>query len=198
MYTIGGGRVLESSDEKLRPFKDDVLMKLLEKEAAFSDRYAAIEVSLKQLGDRAVTLQELSVATKQPLPAIEPAVKQFEEVGKLVKFDPNRFMHLDAFEGTIQRLKGALEHYHAKNPLRAGHDMLVFRNDSKLAEDVFRRAVGELTKRGVIAVENDKARLASFSIKLSREDSEAAAEVETLVREMKFATPRVEGEHDGL
>ncbi len=192
MYTIGGGRVLESSDEKVKRFKDDILMKLVEKEAAFSDQYAGIEVSLKQLGDRAVNLQDLSLVVKQPQQAIEPAVKQFDAAGRLVRFEPNRFMHVDAFEGTMQRLKGMVEQFHAKNPLRAGFDLLPFRNESKIAEDIFRRAVEELVKRGVLAIENDKARLAGFGVKLSREDTEAAVDVETLVRDTKFNTPRLD------
>lgn len=192
MYTIGGGRVLESSDEKLKPFKDDVLMRLVEKEASISDRYGAIEFALKQLGDKPATLQDLSVAAKQPVPAVEPAVKQFDAAGKLLKLDGGRFMHVDAFEGTMQRLKGMVEQFHAKNPLRAGLEMLVFRTSAKLSEDVFRRAVDELVKRQVLAVENDKARLATFAVKLSREDAEAAAEVERAVREARFSTPRVD------
>ncbi len=192
MYTIGGGRVIDSSDEKLKRFKDETLMNLVEKEAALSDKYAAIEVSLKQLGDRAVTIQDLSVATKQPVAALEPAVKQFETAGRLVRFDSNRFMHVDAFEGTMQRLKGMLEQFHAKNPLRAGYEMLPFKNTSKLADDVFRKGLDELVKRGVAAIENDRARLATFGVKLSREDAEAATEVELVLQSTKFQTPRLE------
>jgi len=192
MYTIGGGRVLESGDEKVKRFKDDILMKLVEKEAAISDQYGAIEVALKGLGDKPATIHDLSVAAKQPPPSIEPAVKQFETAGKLLKFEGARFMHVDAFEGTMQRLKGMIEQYHAKNALKAGIDMLVLRNESKLGEEVFRRAVEELVKRTVVAVENDKARLATFSVKLSREDTEAAVDVETIIRDTKFGTPRLE------
>ncbi|MBI2930495.1 MAG: selenocysteine-specific translation elongation factor [Planctomycetes bacterium] len=195
MYTIGGGRVLEASDGKIKRFKDEILMKLVEKEAAISDQHAAVEVVLKQQGDRAVTLADLSVATQQPPAAIEPAVKQFEAAGKLVKFDGNRFMHADAFEGTMQRLKGMINQFHVKHPLRAGWDMLVFRTESKLGEDVFRRASEELVKRGVLAIENNKARAASFSVRLSREDADAAAEVERLVRETAFNTPRLDEIH---
>jgi selenocysteine-specific elongation factor len=192
MYTIGGGRVLESSDEKLKRFKDDILVKLVAKESAISDRYGGIEVALKGLGDKPASLHDLSVAAKQPPPTIEPAVKQFDAAGKLVKYDGGRFQHIDAFEATMQRLKGMVEQYHAKNPLRAGIDMLVLRNESKLAEEVFRRATAELAKRAVIAIENDKARLAGFGVKLSREDTDAAVDVETLVRDTKFNTPRVD------
>ncbi len=119
-------------------------------------------------------------------------MKQFETAGKLVKFEPNRFMHVDAFEGTMQKLKGMIEQFHAKNALRAGHELLPFKNASKLSDDLFRRALDELVKRGVLAIENDRARLASFSIRLSREDTEAATEVEIFLGTTKFQTPRLD------
>jgi selenocysteine-specific elongation factor len=191
-YTIGGGRILDASDHKLRPFKDENLMRLVEKEASISSRFSALEFALKEMGRRPVDLKEFSVAAKAPADQVEAAVKQFEASGKLVRFDAGRFMHADALEATLQFLKTSVETFHQRNPLRAGLDLLVLRTEAKLEEALFRRALDELVRRGVLAVENSKARLAGFAVKLSREDQEAATEVERSVRTGKFATPRLE------
>ncbi|MBI4566638.1 MAG: selenocysteine-specific translation elongation factor [Planctomycetes bacterium] len=191
-YTIGGGRVLDSSDQKLKPFKDENLMKLVEKEAAISNRFSALEFALKEMGPRAVDLKEFAVAAQAPVESAEAAMRQFEASGKLLRFDGGRFMHVDAFEATMQFLKTRIEAFHQKNPLRAGLDLLILRMESKLEETLFRRAMDELVRRGVLAVENDKARLAGFTVKLSREDAEAAAEVERVLLQSKFATPRID------
>jgi len=192
MYTIGGGRILESSDEKLKPFKDEVLMRLVEKEASISDRFGSLEFALKEMGRMAVDLKEFSKAAKAPADQVEAAVAQFEAAGKLVRFDGGRFMHADAVEATMQFLRNQVETYHKRNPLRAGFDLLVLRNESKLEEALYRRSLDELVRRGVLAVENGKARLSEFAVKLSREDAEAAAEVEKALKASKFATPRLE------
>ncbi|HTF57909.1 MAG TPA: SelB C-terminal domain-containing protein, partial [Planctomycetota bacterium] len=191
-YTIGGGRILDASDQKLRPFKDENLMRLVEKEASISNRFSALEFALKEMGRRPVDLKEFSVAAKAPADQVEAAVKQFEAAGKIVRFDAGRFMHADAVEATMQFLKAHVETFHQRNPLRAGIDLLVLRTDSKIEEALFRRSLDELVRRGVFAVENAKARLAGFSMKLSREDGEAAAEVERVLKAGKFATPRID------
>jgi selenocysteine-specific elongation factor len=192
MYTIGGGRVLDAGDEKLRRFKDESLMKLVEKEQTIGDEFQALEFAFKEMGRKSVTLKEVSVAAKAPEATVEKALKRFEAAGKIVRFDGLRFIHVDALEGALHHLKQMVEAFHQKNPLRAGLDLLVFRNESKMEEALFRRALDELAKRGVLAVENDKARLAAFAIKLSREDGDAAAEVERAILQTKFNTPRVE------
>ena len=191
-YTIGGGRVLDASDRKLAPFRDENLMRLVEKEASISDRFGALEFALKEMGRKTVDLKEFSKAAKAPPDQVEAAVAQFEAAGRLVRFDGGRFMHADALEATMQFLRNQVETFHKRNPLRAGLDLLVFRNESKLEEALFRRSIDELVRRGVLAVENAKVRLAEFAVKLSREDAEAAAAVEKALRDTKFATPRIE------
>lgn len=191
-YTIGGGRVLDASDRKLSPFRDENLMRLVDKEASISDRFGALEFTLKEMGRKTIDLKEFSKQAKAPSDQIDAAIAQFEAAGRLARFDGGRFMHLDALEATMQFLRNQVETFHKRNPLRAGIDMLVFRNESKLEEALFKRSLEELSKRGVLAVDNGKARLAEFAVKLSREDAEAAAEVEKALKAARFATPRLE------
>jgi len=191
-YTIGGGRVLDASDRKLSPFRDENLMRLVEKEASISDRFGALEFALKEMGRKAVDLKEFSKQAKAPQDQVEAAVAQFEAAGKLARFDGGRFMHVDALEATMQHIRNLVETFHKRQPLRAGFDLLVLRNETKLEEALFRRSLDELARRGVLAVENGKAKLAGFAVKLSREDTEAAAEVERALRDTKFATPRID------
>ncbi len=192
MYTIGGGRVLDAGDEKLRRFKDESLIRLAEKEQAISDQFGALEFALKEMGRKAVTMKEFCIAAKTPEPTADQALKQFEAAGKVLRFDGNRFMHVDAFEGTIHHVKQLVEAFHQKNPLRAGLELLILRTESKMNEELFRRGIDELVKRGVFIVENDRARLAGHAVKLSTEDTNAAAEVERVVMEGKFNTARLE------
>jgi selenocysteine-specific elongation factor len=191
-YTIGGGRVLDASDRKLAPFRDENLMRLVDKEASISDRFGALEFALKEMGRKTVDLKEFSKEAKAPQDQVEAAIAQFDAAGRLVRFDGGRFIHVDALEATMQFLRNQVETFHKRNPLRAGLDVLVLRTESKLEEALFRRALDELKKRSVLAVENNKARLGDFAVKLSREDSEAAAEVERALMSSKFATPRLD------
>jgi selenocysteine-specific elongation factor len=188
MYTIGGGRILDASDQKLKRLKDEITLKLVEKEQTLTSEQSSIEFALKDAGRRTLNLQELSVAAKMPLAACEEALRALAP--KLVRFEPNRFMHPAAFEATLDHLAVLVEHFHARHPLRAGMDVLVLRNESRLEPALFERALAALVERGTLVLEGEKVRRATFSVKLSREDAECAAEVERLVRETRFNTPR--------
>ncbi len=193
MYTIGGGMILDASDQKLKRLKDEITLKLVEKEQTLSSETSSLEFALKTAGPRTLNLQEISVASKMPVKACEEGLKAID--AKLVRFDPNRFMHQAAFEGTMDHLSVLVENFHIRNPLRAGIEHLVLKNESKLEVPLFDRALKALQEKGTLVHEADKVRRASFQVKLSREDAECAVDVERLVRDTRFNTPRIEELH---
>jgi selenocysteine-specific elongation factor len=188
MYTIGGGRILDASDQKLKRLKDEVTLKLAEKEQSLTGGSSAPELALKDAGRKSLTLQEFSVLAKVPLDAAEATLKGIE--ARLIRFDPNRFMHVAAFEGVLDHLAVLVEGFHIKNPLRAGMEAPALKNESKLEPAVFERALRALAERGTLVHESGKVRRATFAVKLSREDAECSAAVEKAVRDARFNTPR--------
>src|SRR6185295_494605 len=190
MYTIGGGRILDASDQKLKRLKDEVTLKLVEKEQTLSGASSALELALKDAGRKTLNVQELSVAAKIPLKTAEEGLPALE--AKLLRFDPNRFMHTAAFEGVMDHLSVLVENFHIKNPLRAGIEHLVLKNESKLEAPVFERALKTLVERGTLVHEANRVHRATFKVKLSREDTECAAEIEKAIRDTRFNTPRFE------
>jgi selenocysteine-specific elongation factor len=190
MYTIGGGKILDASDQKLKRLKDEITLKLVEKEQTLSGETSALEFALKDAGRKTLNLQELSLAAKMPLKSAGEGLKNLE--AKLVRFDPNRFIHVSAFEGVMDHLAVLVENFHIKNPLRAGIEHLVLKNESKLEVPLFDRALRTLAERGTLVQEAGKVRRGTFKVKLSREDAECAAEIEKAVRDTRFNTPRIE------
>jgi selenocysteine-specific elongation factor len=190
MYTIGGGRILDASDQKLKRLKDEVTLKLVEKEQTLSSGSSSLEFALKEAGRKSLNLQEFALAAKLSPKAAEEGLKALDT--KLVRFEPNRFMHAAAFEGVMDHLAVLVENFHIKNPLRAAIDHLVLKNESKLEVPVFDRALKTLVERGTLVHEGDKVRRATFKVKLSKEDSECSGEIERIVRETRFNTPRIE------
>jgi selenocysteine-specific elongation factor len=189
-YTIGGGRILDASDQKLKRLKDEVTLKLVEKEQTLAGGGSALELALKDAGHRSLNVQEIAVAAKLPVKAVEEGLKAMES--KLLRFDPNRWMHPHAFEGVMDHLSVMVENFHIKNPMRAGLETLVLKNDSKLEVPVFERALKTLVERGTLAVEGDKTSRATFKVKLSKDDADCAGEIERWVKETRFNTPRID------
>jgi selenocysteine-specific elongation factor len=189
-YTIGGGRILDASDQKLKRLKDEVTLKLVEKEQTLAGGGSALELALKDAGRKSLNVQEISVAAKLPAKAVEEGLKAMES--KLLRFDPNRWMHRAAFDGVMDHLAVMVENFHIRNPMRAGMETLVLKNDSKLEVPVFERALKTLVERGTLAVEGDKTRRSTFKVKLSKDDADCAAEIERSVKETRFNTPRID------
>jgi len=188
MYTIGGGTILDTGDQKLKRLKDEITLRLVEKEQGLASEESWVEVALKNAGMKTLNVPDLSVIAKKPPAACEEALKKIES--KLVRFDPNRFLHRAAFEATQDHLAVLVENFHIKNPLRAGMELLPLKNAAKLEAALFDRALAALAERGTVVVENQKVRRSTFAIRLSKEDAEAAAEIERLLRETRFQTPR--------
>ncbi|MEK7863023.1 MAG: EF-Tu/IF-2/RF-3 family GTPase, partial [Chloroflexota bacterium] len=189
MYTIGGGRILDAGDQKLKRLKDEITLKLVEKEQTLTSASSSLEFALKDAGRRTLNLPELSVLAKLPQPACEQGLKLLET--KLQRFDPNRFMHQTAFEGVMDQLAVAVENFHIKQPLRAAMDVLSLKTESKLEPAVFDRALKTLAERGTLSVELGRVRRATFKVKLSKDDAECAAQLERAVKEKRFNTPRI-------
>ena len=190
MYTIGGGKILDASDQKLKRLKDEITMKLVEKEQTLSSETSSLEFALKDAGRKTLNVQELSIAAKMPIKACEEGLKAMG--ARLVRFDPNRFMHAAAFEATMDHVAILVENFHIKNPLRAGIEHLALKNGAKLEAPLFERALKTLVERGTLVHEADKVRRATFAVKVSKDDAECAAEIERALRETRFNTPGAE------
>lgn len=188
MYTIGGGKILDASDQKLRRLRADVVQTLTEKEESLSSEGSRFEIAMKGAGAHTLNMKDLSVLAKMPEKACSESL---EKIGaKLVRFKSNRFMHRAAFEGVMDSLAILVEKYHQENPLRAGMEMPILRNRAQLEQPLLEQALATLRENGTLVLEHDKVRRSSFEIKISPEDRQAMQEVDKLFRETRFATPR--------
>ena len=195
-YTIGGGKILDASDKKLKRMKDEVTLKLAEKEETLSNEQSSLEYALKDAGRRTLNMQDLSKAARMVPKACEEGLKALGD--RILKFDSNRFMHQAAFEKTMDHLSVLVENYHIKNPLRAGIEALALRQASKLEVPLYERALAALVEKGTLATDADKVRRATFAVKMSKEDAECAGAIEQVVRETRFTTPRIDELHERL
>ena len=188
MYTIGGGKILDASDQKLRRLRTEVMQQLEEKEKSLSTEGSQVEIALKNGGPKTVNGKELSVLAKLPEKDCMEALAKIEP--KLVRFKSNRFMHINAFEGVMDSLVVLVEAFHQENPLRAGMEMPSLRNRAKLEQPLLEQALGRLEESGSLHIRNDKVRRSSFQIKISPEENQAKTDLEKLLHQTRFSTPR--------
>ncbi len=190
MYTIGGGRILDASAGKLRRFRDEVGKRLSEKEAALNDPEAALEFYLKDCGHRLVDLKSVAAKARAPLRLIEEPLRTIVESDRVLRAPSGKFVHRETLDTALDLADRQIREFHEKNQLRAGIDRLQLKRITGFDDSFFAVVLEELPKRGKFVVEKEKVRLASFRVELSREDAEAAAEIERVLKETRFSTPR--------
>jgi selenocysteine-specific elongation factor len=69
-------------------------------------------------------------------------------------------------------------------------EMPSLRNRAKLEQPLLEQALGRLEESGSLQIRNDKVRRSSFEIKISPEENQAKKDLEKLLHQTRFATPR--------
>jgi selenocysteine-specific elongation factor len=191
-YTIGGGRVVDVSGQKLKRFKNQVLVRLEEKTETLEDRNAFVEFEIKDQGFKYTDPAEVLKSSKAPAPVVGEVIERLKKENKLLFSPKGKFIHLDTFQKACDEIVLKVEEFHEKNPLRAGFGRLPLKQTMKMDDAIFDRALDELAAKKRIVLENDKARLPEFKPKMSKEDSEIAAVLEKEYKETKLASPKLD------
>jgi selenocysteine-specific elongation factor len=191
-YTIGGGRVVDVSGQKLKRFKNQVLVRLEEKTETLEDRNAFVEFEIKDQGFKYTDTQEVLRSSKAPAQAVQEVVERLKSQNKLLFSPKGKFIHIDTFQKACDEIVLKVEEYHEKNPLRAGIGRLPLKQVMNMEDAIFERALEELGARKRLTVEHDKVHKPEFKPKMSKEDSEIAAQLEREYRDTKLASPKLD------
>lgn len=196
-YTIGGGQVVDVSGQKLKRFQEAVMSRLLEKSTSLEERDGFVEFAIKDLGYRFGEVKDVIVASHAAEEAVRPVIERLKQQGKLRWDARGRFLHVDTLAQGRREIAREVRAFHEKNPLRAGVTrvllrQLLERRGIAMEEAVFELLLGEMVERGELAREGEKYRLPEFRVKMSREDTEIAAELERIYVRAGLQSPRLE------
>ncbi len=191
-YTIGGGRVVDVSGQKLKRFKNQVLVRLEEKTETLEDRDAFVEFDIKDRGFKYTDVPEVLKSSKAPETVVQKVVERLKKEDKLLFSPKGKFIHRDTFQKAADEIVLKIEEFHEKNPLRAGMGRLPLKQTMSFDDAIFERAMTELSANKRVVVENDKVHLPDFKPKMSKEDTEIAAVLEKEYRDTKLASPKLD------
>ncbi|OHB75383.1 MAG: selenocysteine-specific translation elongation factor, partial [Planctomycetes bacterium RBG_16_59_8] len=190
--TIGGGRVLASSNVKRRRFYEETNAMLAECAESLGRGGDQIEFVLKHAGPRMIDQRTAAILAKTPTAETEAAIRALQTAGKIITHPSGKFIHETSFAVAKRRIAEAVGRFHAANPLRLGIDHTSLHQQAGIESDLFTLALGSLVAAGEAIDEHGIVRLASFKVNLDDRDAELAAGVERIFRETKLQTPRRE------
>jgi selenocysteine-specific elongation factor len=195
MWTIGGGRVLGSSDVRRRRKRPEILGELRAAAEGLDRPEARAEAALRRFGEKPASLEAWAVEARETPERIAAMAGPLRAAGALVDLpDSKKVIHADGLARARQLLAAALERYHREQPLRLGLDRPALRAAAGLDPEVFEAALAAALAARAIeesagAGPERIVRLAGFAPRLAHEDEGTTRALEQALREGRFAPP---------
>jgi selenocysteine-specific elongation factor len=153
--TLGGGRILSTSDVRLRRQRPWTLDRLAARREAVDSPDAWAAVILQEAGEP-LSREELAKRTGLQADAVNEALDRLQEAGTVREADGGRLVHRAVIEAAAEGLAEALAAFHADHPLRQGMEEPDLAGATDVPAAVFRAArddllaAGRLERRGAV------------------------------------------------
>ncbi|HUW99852.1 MAG TPA: selenocysteine-specific translation elongation factor [Phycisphaerae bacterium] len=179
--TLGGGRILGTSNRRLRRNRPEVLQALADRLDALDDPAAWCTLCLKESGE-ALDPGALARRALAPEEQVRPILERLCGEGAVVAVG-ERFVHRDVVDAAAGRLRGALEAFHLANPRRAGVAPADLLKEVGLSPAVFDQALERLVAEKAAVRSVAVIALAGRGSRVSAEDQALSDRIEALLRE---------------
>jgi selenocysteine-specific elongation factor len=186
--TLGGGRILDTSNKRLRRGRPWTFEKLTAMRDALDSpvRWAAIH--LKQAGG-AVNAETLARCAKMPLAQAIDALKSLTAKRTARKMPDGKFICCELIERAAGAIVEILEQFHQTNPTRAGMPRADLSARVEAGAGVFKPALEELLADGRIVQADAVLALPGAGTHLSDDDRDLCGRIENLLLQAALAPP---------
>ncbi len=188
--TVGGGVVLEANPDKERRFDAATIARL--KALRTGEAGSVLEQYLvKNRFDARLLAQaakDLALADADAVQMLDALVRTARV--RRLRFESREYLvHEAAYVDAQAALLGVLEKFHHENPFRLGMKRSELRAKAGLSLPLFESLLSELIAAGRLALEEDRVRFATHSLKLGPAEQKHFDRIEALYREAGFMTP---------
>ena len=190
LVTIGGGRVLSTSDIRLRRNRPWTIAALQELSAALGDARAWCQAHLKQAG-RAICAAELAAATHMKLAEVEAMLPGLVERKTVLRAGANHYVHGELVAKLAQRVTAELDEFHAANPHRLGMELADLAAALEAPGELLDLAVAELLQTKAIELSGGVVLLPGKGARLSDRDREVCRQIEQRLQLSRLQPPTV-------
>jgi len=179
--TLGGGRILGTSNRRLRRNRPEVLQALADRRNALDDPAAWCALCLKESGE-AIDTGVLARRALAPEEQVRPLVERLCGEGTVVAVG-TRFVHRDVVDAAAGRLREALEAFHLANSRRAGVAPADLLKEVGLSPAVFDQALERLVAEKAAVRSGAVIALVGRGSRVSAEDQALSDRIKALLRE---------------
>jgi len=191
LITIGGGRVLGTSNMRLRRNRSWTLANLAKRRDALDspDRWCALMLEEAATPLNPAALAKRALMTTEQIAALLPRL--FAE-GIVLETAGHEFVHRHVVEGAERRVIEALEAWYAANPLALGLEEAALPQRLELPRPAVELALARLFERRIIERQGAVIALAGRAVRLSPEEDAFRQRLEDNFQQAGHCPPELE------
>jgi selenocysteine-specific elongation factor len=188
LTTVAGGRVLGTSDLRLRRRRPWTLAALVARRDAIDTPEAWAALHLKEAGD-CLSAAALARRARMPEAQVRRLLERLRDDGIVLDAAAGQVVHRDTVQEAAAGIVRALRDFRAQEPMRLGLEAAALRERVEGSAGVFELAVSRLREQGVVQRQGDVLVLPGSAVELSEEDRALGERIEAALREAEWTTP---------
>jgi selenocysteine-specific elongation factor len=187
--TIGGGRIVEAIEKRLKRTHPEVLADIADRAKAVGTPKDFIEYCVKSAESFAAEERPLSLRSKIPPKELAPLLAELAAEGRILPISGKSYVHIETAQRVQQRLLDVARDFHRRRPESPGVGREQLLNDSAIRKDLFDAMVERLRSDGKLVERKGCLALSEHREQFNDAEAKFLHDVEYLFKSHPFDPP---------
>ena len=187
--TVGGGRIVETTDGKIKRTRTDQVADAKRLAEAVRTEESFVEFAVEKAQAHAAGEREIAVRTKLLPPRVAEIMAALARERKIIEIARGEWMHKDTLAALGTGLVDALGEFHRASPESPGMMPVDLAEKLRLEKTVLGAVVKALVSAGKLADRNGRLAVAAHTSAFSDADRKLLDALEKLYRDKPFSPP---------
>jgi selenocysteine-specific elongation factor len=192
VQTIGGGKIIEPAERRLKRNRPGVIEDLQNLSGAIEDDSRFVEYAVLKAEELAAGESKLARRTKILRPRLQEILAALIREQKVLAMGAGLYIHRRTADQAGEKLLGALAQYHRSAPESPGMTGEQLRQACPWQKPVLEAIIALLKRAGRISEQNQRLALADHKATFPDEDAAYIEAIETHFRQQLFSPPSME------
>jgi selenocysteine-specific elongation factor len=186
--TVGGGRILGTSNVRLRRRRPWTLQMLAERRGALDSPRAWSALCLKEAG-RPLPAAELARQARVPPAQLAPLLDELKAAGDVIEIASSDLLHRDVLARMRERVLAAVSEFHDANPMRLGIEPAQLASQIGTDARLMAATVESLLADGELQHHGEVLGVPGRAASMSPEDRQLFERIEAALAEARLEPP---------
>jgi selenocysteine-specific elongation factor len=187
--TIGGGRIIEAVDRRLKASRPNVCEDLQERAAAVFDETRFVEYCIRRGESPAQTTQAVAARAKVPNNRLQKIISDLASRGTILFLSAGLYIHSARAAELEKRILDRVGDFHRQSPESPGPALEQLYQSLGVERTVLDALIARLTNAGRLLKLNDRLALPEHRATFADEDARLMDKIEDLFRQRRFHPP---------